>query len=57
MCRHPIFQQLLNRGFFAKQGVNRRAHYFVDADTLPVETMAFLFDAVFFISFLTILSG
>ncbi|KAJ7889435.1 hypothetical protein B0H13DRAFT_2341562 [Mycena leptocephala] len=46
ICRHPIFQQLLNRGFFAKQGVNRRAHYFVDADTLPVETMAFLFDAV-----------
>ncbi|KAJ7508691.1 hypothetical protein B0H11DRAFT_1966301 [Mycena galericulata] len=46
ICRHPIFQQVLNKAFFAKSGANRRAHYFKDAELLPVETLGLVMDAV-----------
>ncbi|KAJ6489419.1 hypothetical protein DFH09DRAFT_376327 [Mycena vulgaris] len=46
ICRHPIFQQLLNKAFFAKTGINRRAHYFKGLHALPKETLGLMMDSI-----------
>ncbi|KAJ7755300.1 hypothetical protein DFH07DRAFT_1028195 [Mycena maculata] len=46
MCRHPIFQKLLNIIFFAKKGLNRCSFYFDGMDLLPLETLGLMMDAI-----------
>ncbi|KAJ7766419.1 hypothetical protein DFH07DRAFT_938778 [Mycena maculata] len=46
MCRHPIFQKLLNIVLFAKKGLNRRSFYFDGMDLLPLETLGLMMDAM-----------
>ncbi|KAJ7114265.1 hypothetical protein C8R44DRAFT_795374 [Mycena epipterygia] len=46
ICRHTIFQTVLNTTFFAKTGINCRGHYFAGLDQLPEQTFGLMLNAV-----------